>query len=107
MRMANRIGFREFVKKTRQDEQLQLILDANVIIASRDINHKDHKKVKGFFKSLEKITNSFTLFTSVTTKAEFLEYYRRKILTEGILDLYKRNNEKQILSNKVKKLKIK
>lgn len=103
MRMANRIGFREFVKKTRQDEKLQLILDANVIIASRDINHKDHKKVKGFFKSLEKITNSFTLFTSVTTKAEFLEYYRRKILTEGILDLYKRNNEKQILSNKVKK----
>lgn len=42
------------------------------------------------------------LFTTVTTKSEFLEYYRRKIITEAILAIYKRNRVEQIVSDRVK-----
>ena len=100
--MANRIGFSEFLKKLNENEKIELVLDANVIIASRDTNHRDHKKVRDFFKGLDEKTENIDLFTTVTTKSEFLEYYRRKILTEGILDLLKKNREVQILSDKAK-----
>ena len=100
--MANRIGFKEFLKKLKEKEKLELVLDANVIIASRDTNHRDHKRVREFFNELDNITENVDLFTTVTTKSEFLEYYRRKILTEGILDLLKKNRDDQVLSDKAK-----
>lgn len=100
--MANRIGFKEFLKKLDKSQAVQLIVDANVIIASRDANHKDSKAIKDFYASLDKVTSDVTLFTTVTTKSEFLEYYRRKLITEGILNLYKVNKEEKILSDRVK-----
>ena len=100
--MANRIGFKEFIKHLGKDQELQLIVDANVIIAARDKNHKDHRTVREFLSELSSITQQATLFTTVTTKSEFLEYYRRKILTEGILEIYNRNKDEQIISKAVK-----
>lgn len=97
--MANRIGFKEFLKKLEKDSAVQLIVDANVIIASRDKSHRDYNTVRDFFTELYLITKNVTLFTTVTTKSEFLEYYRRKILTEAILGIYKRNKEEQIISD--------
>ncbi|NOT80014.1 MAG: hypothetical protein HOP07_13550 [Bacteriovoracaceae bacterium] len=100
--MVNRIGFREFLKKLQKEQEVQLILDANVIIAYRDKNHKDHDTIREFFGGLNKITKNVSLFTSVTTKAEFLEYYRRKTITEAILQLYKINKTQKIISDTVK-----
>lgn len=100
--MANRIGFKEFLKNLNKDQAVQLIVDANVIIASRDKNHRDNKTIKYFFNELNTITSNVTLFTTVTTKSEFLEYYRRKILTESLLEIYRKNKEEQIISKDVK-----
>lgn len=100
--MANRIGFKEFLKKLDKEEEVQLIVDANVIIAYRDKNHKDHETIREFFRDLTRDAQKILLFTTVTTKSEFLEYYRRKIITEAILAIYKRNREKQIVSDRVK-----
>ena len=93
--MANRIGFKEFLKKLDKEEEVQLIVDANVIIAYRDKNHKDHDTIREFFGYLTRDAKKILLFTTVTTKSEFLEYYRRKIITEAILAMYKKNREKQ------------
>lgn len=100
--MANRIGFKEFLKKVSGQNSLELIVDANVIIASRDKKHRDYKTIQEFYDSLDQLSADLTLFTTVTTKAEFLEYYRRKILTEGILELYKLNKERKVISDRVK-----
>jgi predicted nucleic acid-binding protein len=100
--MANRIGFKEFLKKVSGQSSLELIVDANVIIASRDKKHRDYKTIQEFYNSLDQLSADLTLFTTVTTKAEFLEYYRRKILTEGILELYKINKERKVISDRVK-----
>lgn len=100
--MSNRIGFKEFLRKLNKDTPVQLIVDANVIIACRDKNHKDRKTIQEFYAELDKVTSKKTLFTTVTTKAEFLEYYRRKLITEGILELYKKNKVNKIISDKVK-----
>lgn len=100
--MANRIGFKEFLKKTRGQATLELIVDANVIIASRDKSHRDNKAIQEFYDSLDQSQTEVTLFTTVTTKAEFLEYYRRKILTEGILELYRINKDRKVISDRVK-----
>ena len=51
--MANRIGFKEFLKKIQKDEKLELILDANVIIAIRDTNQRDHRKLREFITELD------------------------------------------------------
>lgn len=100
--MANRKGFKEFLKKISDKEKLELIVDANVIIASRDKNHRDYKTIQNFYDALDELPLDLTLFTMVTTKSEFLEYYRRKILTEGILELYKKNQSDKVISDKVK-----
>lgn len=100
--MANRIGSKEFLKKVSGQNSLELIVDANVIIASRDKKHRDYKTIQEFYDSLDQLSVDLTLFTTVTTKAEFLEYYRRKILTEGILELYKLNKERKVISDRVK-----
>ncbi len=100
--MANRIGFKEFLKNLDQEKEVQLIVDSNIIIASRDDRHKDHRIIRDFFNSLSDITSNVTLFTSVTTKAEFLEYYRRKFLTIAIFKLYQKNKEGKIIPDRVK-----
>lgn len=100
--MANRIGFKEFLKKADSNNDVQLVVDANVIIALKDNKHRDNKSLREFLSSLQENSKDIDLFTTVTTKAEFLEYYRRKILTEGILKLYIKNKSEKILSDKVK-----
>ena len=100
--MANRLGFKEFLKKIEADAEVQLIVDANVIIALRDNEHRNNVALKSFFSNLENQASNIALFTTVTTKSEFLEYYRRKILTRGIQNLYKINKDKKIISDDVK-----
>lgn len=100
--MANRIGFKEFLSKLVKEQDMQLIVDANVIIAYRDKNHREHEAIREFFQILKSITHNLDLFTTVTTKSEFLEYYRRKTITEAILAIYQKNKETKIISDRVK-----
>ncbi|PIK16410.1 hypothetical protein [Halobacteriovorax sp. JY17] len=100
MSKANRIGFRNFFKSIGTSGHVDLIIDANVIIAAKDKNHKDHSLVREFFNDLKNKTQSYTLFTTVTTKAEFLEYCRRMIITKAIISAYNSHNEEQILTSK-------
>ena len=71
--------------------------NANVIIAARDKDHKDNKTVREFFTNLKENTKSYTLFTTVTTKSEFLEYYRRKLITKTIGEVYSAYKEKKVI----------
>lgn len=98
MSKANRIGFRDFFKSITKEDHIDLIIDANVIIAARDDNHKDNKVVRHFFADLKEKSKSYTLFTTVTTKAEFLEYYRRKLITKAIGQVYKAYEDKKIIT---------
>ncbi|MEI8347221.1 MAG: hypothetical protein WCG27_07125 [Pseudomonadota bacterium] len=61
------------------------ILDTNVLIAaSYDDTKEDYEVVPGLLKNLESRNSQF--FATVNTKAEFLEFHRRLILTENLLD---------------------
>lgn len=98
MSKANRIGFRDFFKSIKPEDHIDLIVDANVIIAARDKDHKDNKTVREFFTNLKENTKSYTLFTTVTTKSEFLEYYRRKLITKTIGEVYSAYKEKKVIT---------
>ncbi len=58
--------------------------------------------MREFITELDDKTQNVQLFTTVTTKAEYLEYYRRKILTESIFEIVKRNKTETILSDKAR-----
>jgi hypothetical protein len=59
------------------------ILDANIIITLGHEPKKFHTRLDDFIKS--KITaRGIKLFTTVNTTQEFLEFYRRILLTEGL-----------------------
>lgn len=98
MSKANRIGFRDYFKSIKPEDHVDLIVDANVIIAARDKDHKDNKTVREFFADLKENAKSYTLFTTVTTKSEFLEYYRRKLITKTIGDVYTAYKYKKIIT---------
>jgi len=83
---VNRIGFRPFFNKITDGEELNIIIDSNALIASGDELHPNHEEITSFIDSLDQKVN-LTLFTTVTTKAEYLDYQRRRFLTEGLLSL--------------------
>lgn len=84
---SNRVGFRPFRNSLEKNPtDINLVVDSNVIIAYFDETHALYDKVKEFLDDLDNLAN-VTLYTTVTTKSEFLEYQRRKLLTESLIPI--------------------
>lgn len=83
---TNRLGFRQFRNKIGKGQQVNLVVDSNILIAAHDDLHSSHEIVKNFLEEIDDIAD-ITYYTTVTTKAEFLDYQRKKLLTEGLFDL--------------------
>lgn len=83
---SNRIGFNQFLKIAKEEKHLNILIDSNVLIARFDEAHTHYETVSSFLSDLTQIAN-ITFFTTVTTKAEFLDYQRRRFLTSGLFDL--------------------
>jgi len=83
---SNRMGFNQFLKKVAGQENLNLIIDSNMLIACFDEDHSNYNLVSDFIEKLESCAE-VNFFTTVTTKAEYLDYQRRRFLTEGIFSL--------------------
>ena len=83
---SNRLGFKQFLNKVKSEKTLNVIVDSNILIANSDELHSNHEQVRTFLESLYDATE-VSLYTTVTTKAEFLDYQRRRFLTEGLFDL--------------------
>ena len=83
---SNRLGFKQFLKKVSGQKDLNIIIDSNILIANFDQDHTNHKLVSEFIDELEACAE-VNYFTTVTTKAEYLDYQRRRLLTEGIFSL--------------------
>ncbi len=90
---TNRIGFNKFLKDAGEGQQINLIVDSNLLIAFFDEVHSNHDSVKNFLGDLDSKAD-VTFYTTVTTKAEFLDYQRRRFLTEGIISLVQENKDK-------------
>lgn len=86
---VNRIGFRPFLNKITDGEELNIVIDSNALIASGDELHPNFEEITSFIDKLDQKAN-LTLYTTVTTKAEYLDYQRRRFLTEGLLSLSSR-----------------
>ncbi|MCY4643245.1 MAG: hypothetical protein OXB88_01365 [Bacteriovoracales bacterium] len=86
--MGRIVRFSEFdnyldnLKKER-DEVKGTILDANVIITLSYSPKKYHTRILNFIEK-EITAKGIKLFTTVTTTQEYLEFYRRLLITEGL-----------------------
>lgn len=83
--------FREYFKSALQQPDVNnaAILDTNILIAlSYEINRL-HDEVIEFFRGslMPEQVNNMRLFTTVNTRAEFLDFYRRLLMTEQLRDL--------------------
>lgn len=94
---SNRIGFKQFRNKLEKGQQVNVVIDSNILIANYDELHSNHEIVRGFLEEIDSITD-ITFFTTVTTKAEFLDYQRKRFLTEGLFDLVDEYNKNIPLS---------
>lgn len=92
---TNRIGFNKFVKDVSDNQKINIIIDSNILIAYFDEVHSDHEDAMSFLKGLDQKAD-VTFYTTVTTKSEFLDYHRKRFLTEGLIGLVRE------LSSKVK-----
>lgn len=96
---SNRMGFKQFIKQS--NGTISILLDANIIIPYFDEMHGQHEVVTHFINQLsEKCETIF--FTTITIKSEFLEYQRRRFLTEGLLDLTDPHEQKWRLTSSVR-----
>lgn len=89
---TNRIGFKQFKNKIEADQEIAVVVDSNILIAYYDEIHMHHELVHEFLNQIDKIAN-VTFYTTVTTKAEFLDYQRRRFLTEGLFDIVDEYNK--------------
>lgn len=89
---SNRIGFKQFKNKLEKGQQVNLVIDSNILIANYDELHSNHEIVRAFLEEIDAIAE-ITFFTTVTTKAEFLDYQRKRFLTEGLFDLVDEYNK--------------
>lgn len=90
---TNRIGFNKFLKDVQEGQKVNLVVDSNLLIAYFDEVHSNHESAKTFLDGLDNKAD-VTFYTTVTTKSEFLDYQRRRFLTEGIVSLVQENKEK-------------
>lgn len=98
---TNRLGFRQFKNKLTKGQNLNIVIDSNILIANFDELHSNHDLVREFIETIDDIAN-ITFFTTVTTKAEFLDYERKRLITEGLFDLVDEYNDDIPLSTSSK-----
>lgn len=91
---TNRLGFKQFLKKVKDQESVNVVIDSNILIAFFDEVHSNNELVRSFLSELD-TTTDVTFFTTVTTKSEFLDYARRRHLTEGLYELIEDNQKKK------------
>jgi len=90
---TNRIGFKKFVKDVSINERINIIIDSNLLISYFDEVHSDHDDTVAFLKNLDD-KGKVTFYTTVTTKSEFLDYHRKRFLTEGLVGLARELSDK-------------
>ena len=87
--MGRVIAYSEFESYLRGLEKLHLtrgtILDTNILISLTYEVKSDHDEIVAFVDKL--IGQDFRLFTTVNTKSEFLDFHRRLIMTEHLIDM--------------------
>jgi len=71
------------------------------LIANFDETHSNYETVSEFLDQLEKVAE-VNYFTTVTTKAEFLDYQRRRFLTEGLFSFVSRDEPARQLRSESK-----
>ncbi len=83
--------FREYFKSARQRPGAinAAILDTNILIALNYEISRLHDEVIEFFREslMPEQAHEMRLFTTVNTRAEFLDFYRRLLMTEHLRDL--------------------
>ncbi len=76
--------FRAYSKSLPADCVRGTILDTNILIALTYEAKPSHEKTWKFLDDLFEL--GFSLFTTVNTRAEYLDFQRRLIMTENLLD---------------------
>jgi predicted nucleic acid-binding protein len=98
---TNRIGFRQFRNKFTDAQEINIVIDSNILVAYYDEIHTSHEIVRNFLREIDAIAQ-INFYTTVTTKAEFLDYQRRRFLSEGLFDLVDEYNTKIPVSMSVR-----
>jgi predicted nucleic acid-binding protein len=83
---SNRLGFKPFRNRLKKGEDVSIVVDSNILIANYDELHSCHEVVRTFLNEIESIAN-ITYFTTVTTKAEFLDYQRKRSKRIFVLEI--------------------
>ena len=79
-------GIEKFVNELSKDNQpFRAIFDTNLLIAASYEIKDDHEKITTVLDELKRL--HVECFATVTTKAEFMEFHRRLMLTETLIDL--------------------
>jgi predicted nucleic acid-binding protein len=98
---TNRIGFKKIVKDTRENEKINIVIDSNILIAYFDEVHSDHDEAVTFLNELDNKADAM-FYTTVTTKSKFLDYHRKRFLTEGLIALVRELSDLIKISTKSK-----
>ena len=98
--MGRVISFSEFecyfkgIKKSDEDFT-GVILDTNILISLTYELKVDYKDVVGFYYDNLK-NKEFVIYTTVNTRFEFLDFYRRLIMTENLRNMIAPNSKMKI-----------
>ncbi len=59
---TNRLGFKQFRNKLTKDQEINIVLDSNILIANNDDVHTSHELVRNFLEEIESISNQRSHF---------------------------------------------
>ena len=92
--MGRVIAFSEFTAyyeplRGRAEFARGTIIDTNILIAlTYEVNSNNEDSVRFFESALApELDRGFRLFTTVNTRSEYLDFYRRLIMTENLRDI--------------------
>ncbi len=86
---------KKFVQSLADDDHtVRAILDTNILIAGTYEINKEHEAVSALLDTLTKLGVEF--YATVNTRAEFMEFHRRLMLTEVLLDLIDEHSSAKI-----------
>ncbi|MGB0454997.1 MAG: hypothetical protein ACPGJV_14905, partial [Bacteriovoracaceae bacterium] len=74
---VNRVGFRPFLNKVSEGQKVDIVIDTNALIALGEELHPNHEEITSLIGSIDAKAN-LTLYATVTTKSEYLDYQRRR-----------------------------
>lgn len=108
--MGRVISFSEFDgyfanKQREADFYSGAIIDTNILISLTYELKSDHEEVFEFVSSLDKFKIPY--FTTVTTRSEYLDFYRRLILTENLLSIVDGTSPLKITTRERSEIKTK